>query len=104
MFDADDRLLYVGISLSAVLRFTQHKATARWHKDVVTIKIEKHPTRAAALQAEADPIRTEKPVHNIACAGPKPRNRRSVRVATKEAQHDVRAAFALLGLKPKERA
>lgn len=65
-FDADGRLLYVGISLSAILRFEAHRTGSNWAQKVATITIEHFPTRAEALAAEVRAIRTELPIHNIA--------------------------------------
>ena len=67
-WDAEDRLLYVGISLSAVARFQQHKQSAGWFADVAKITIENFPTRELALAAEGKCIRKEKPLYNKAGA------------------------------------
>ena len=65
-FAADDTLLYVGISLSAVYRLSQHRQTSSWFSEIVRVSIEKFPSRVEALQAETKAIQTEKPKHNIA--------------------------------------
>lgn len=65
-YDAQDRLLYVGISLSAVARLTQHKSVAHWSSDIVRLTIETFPTRELALEAERAAIEAEKPLHNVA--------------------------------------
>lgn len=65
-FDANDRLLYVGISLSAVQRLAQHRNGAHWFKKIVSVTIEWFPSREAAIGAEAAAIQLEKPMHNIA--------------------------------------
>jgi predicted GIY-YIG superfamily endonuclease len=64
-FDAEGRLLYVGISFSAVARASQHRSEKGWWPDVATMTVERHDTRAEALAAEAIAIRTEKPLHNV---------------------------------------
>ena len=64
-FDADDRLLYVGISLSALTRLSQHRENAHWFALIRRVAIELHPTRRAALEAERDAIRRERPIHNV---------------------------------------
>ena len=64
-FDAEGTLLYVGISLSAVSRLSQHvKATYDWTKDIKTVTIEKFDSRPSALRAERNAIKTEKPLYN----------------------------------------
>lgn len=68
-FDANDRLLYVGISLSAVQRLAQHRHSAHWFKKIVSVGIEWFPSREAAIEAEAAAIQLEKPLHNIALNG-----------------------------------
>lgn len=64
-YDAEGRLLYVGISNDAMRRMGQHSA-----KDWATQVRSWHPvtfgTRAEAEAAERHAIRTERPVHNIA--------------------------------------
>lgn len=67
-FDRDGTLLYVGISLSAIRRTSQHK-TSGWWMRVSRIDIERHPTREKALEAERVAIQTEKPLFNIANKG-----------------------------------
>lgn len=62
-FDAEGRLLYVGISLSAIQRLSQHLASA-WAKDIRNVTVEILPTREDALAAEATAIREEQPLHN----------------------------------------
>lgn len=64
-FDASGRLLYVGISISAMARLAAHEA-AVWFDDIARVDVERHPSRDAALTAERHAIRTEKPLHNIA--------------------------------------
>jgi hypothetical protein len=63
-YDAQGRLLYVGISLSALVRLSGHRGTSAWFDDVARVDIEMHPSRAAALKAEAAAIRDEGPMHN----------------------------------------
>jgi hypothetical protein len=65
-FNRQFRLLYVGISLNAWERARQHKSIAQWADEGFLMTVETHPNRAAALAAEAEAIRTEAPVYNIA--------------------------------------
>lgn len=72
MFDKQDRLLYVGISKSALERFAQHRETQNWIWDVVRMEIETHKCTRLEIQArERKAIRQERPVHNKAYAGTK---------------------------------
>lgn len=65
-FDKDGRLLYVGISLDAIVRLRQHVASAEWAGLIATITIERHPSRDEAVAAELKAIRTENPIYNRA--------------------------------------
>jgi hypothetical protein len=64
-FAEDGTLLYVGISLSWPARTRQHAQTARWFDQVAKVEIEHFPTREAALGAEREAIKREKPQFNI---------------------------------------
>lgn len=64
-FDKDGVLLYVGISLSAVLRQSSHKLLSSWYDEAVTMTIERFETRSLALSAEKKAIMSEKPKHNV---------------------------------------
>ena len=64
-FDAEDNLLYVGISASAVKRYGEHKKKKSWIFSVDRIEIERYPNREYLLRIEEMIIREEKPKHNI---------------------------------------
>lgn len=64
-FDAEGRLLYVGISLSAVQRLEQHKRSAGWFGEITRIDVEWWPMRELAEQAERAAIWQEKPAWNV---------------------------------------
>lgn len=66
-FDSAGALLYVGISLNALLRLSQHK-TAPWFREIARVEIEWHDTREAAISAESAAIRDEGPRWNKAGA------------------------------------
>lgn len=73
-FDATGGLLYVGVSLSSVNRLSQHRKSP-WFNRITTQKVEHFPTRADALAAETEAIRTENPqfnVHHKRVAEPEP--------------------------------
>ena len=64
-FDAEGRLLYVGISFSAIARAAQHREDKGWWQDVARMHVEHLPTRSDAVNAERHAIRTEQPLHNV---------------------------------------
>lgn len=70
-YDHDGRLIYVGISKSAVVRAMQHEHTAHWWDAWVNMTRERHPDRHAAIAAERQAIIDERPLCNIAHALPK---------------------------------
>jgi predicted GIY-YIG superfamily endonuclease len=67
-FDKDDNLLYVGISYSAMVRASQHKAKSNegWYDLAVKCTTENFETRDAAVKAESKAIKLEHPKYNLA--------------------------------------
>jgi predicted GIY-YIG superfamily endonuclease len=65
LFDADDVLLYIGISKNFGQRWHQHAATQPWWPEVQRQAIEWHPGRPQALAAETSAIREERPRYNV---------------------------------------
>lgn len=65
-FDAEGRLLYVGISLSAVERLRQHVARSGWSSEIASITVETHPDRETAMAAEKHAVAHERPLFNKA--------------------------------------
>jgi hypothetical protein len=63
-FDAEGRLLYVGVSLHAVARAMSHRNLAPWWQDARVMTIEHYATRQEALDAEWGAMQTENPIHN----------------------------------------
>lgn len=63
-FDSNNVLLYVGVSVSAVHRLTQHKRTAHWFNDLSRVDIEQFSSRKAVLAAEKKAVVNEKPKYN----------------------------------------
>jgi hypothetical protein len=90
-FDADGRLLYVGISM----------------QDIATVRIEWFYSRKEALQAELRAITTENPAHNL--AGLKPpkktppqrRERSSLPLSAEDSRRELMRVFAAAGVTPK---
>jgi predicted GIY-YIG superfamily endonuclease len=65
LYDADDRLLYIGVSKRPKLRFEEHRMNgSRWISQVTRRDITWHPSRPEALAAEKAAIQTEHPRHN----------------------------------------
>jgi predicted GIY-YIG superfamily endonuclease len=64
-WNAEDVLLYVGISVDSPTRIANHMRDKSWFGEVDTIKLIKFATRAEALAAEAEMIRTLKPLYNV---------------------------------------
>jgi GIY-YIG catalytic domain len=71
-FDAEDALLYVGLTINPGKRFEKHRATKPWWEDVARIVMERHADIAALRAAERVAIKTEKPRHNIRMNGSAP--------------------------------
>jgi hypothetical protein len=63
-FAKDGSLLYIGVSLSAIIRLNQHRWQSSWCDEVRTIKIFKYPSRKLALAAEKAAIIKYKPPYN----------------------------------------
>jgi len=64
-YDAEGKLLYVGVSLSPAARTYQHSKSAHWFRDISRIDVEWHDDREKALDAERIAIKGERPEHNI---------------------------------------
>jgi hypothetical protein len=99
-YDSDGNLLYLGISLNAAKRASEHRKDKQWWNEVATIQIEHLPTgdRARVLEIEADLIKAEKPkynvVHNYGTAdGYKPKVARDWDFAWLALNRKTRAAF-----------
>jgi predicted DNA-binding transcriptional regulator AlpA len=65
-YDSSGTLLYVGISLSAAGRLSQHKQEAVWFDQITRIDVEMCASREEAIAKELLAIRLENPVHNLA--------------------------------------
>ena len=61
----EGELFYIGISLSTVARYAQHKNCSHWTDQVERITIERFESREAALAAETQAIINENPKYNI---------------------------------------
>lgn len=65
-FDQSGTLLYVGISLSAASRLSQHMRGSDWRDVIANVQIEQFSDRQQALDAEKAAIITEGPLWNKA--------------------------------------
>jgi transcriptional regulator with XRE-family HTH domain/predicted GIY-YIG superfamily endonuclease len=65
MFDADNRLLYVGLTNNPKDRFGSHRSAKHWWSGVATITLETFSTPQELVAAERAAIENEKPLHNI---------------------------------------
>jgi predicted GIY-YIG superfamily endonuclease len=69
-FDADGRLLYIGISIGMLNRLKQHHHGSHWSDQIARVEVEYYSCQAEAAGAERDAILSEKPLHNIAHTDP----------------------------------
>lgn len=65
VYDASGRLIYIGASHNLPVRFRGHELNTWWYGLIAKVRIEVHPTREAALAAEAVAIQEEQPAFNI---------------------------------------
>lgn len=65
IFGAEDLLLYVGVTQSLKQRLNGHRATKPWWGEVAYVQRTAYDTRAAAIAAEAETIRTREPKYNV---------------------------------------
>lgn len=63
-YNADEALLYVGVTNDPVRRWDQHADAKEWWPQVARKTIEWFEGRAEALAAERTAIRSENPIHN----------------------------------------
>jgi DNA-binding XRE family transcriptional regulator len=63
-FDADDRLLYVGITENPVIRAGGHRLSSPWWTQAVRMTMERFGTRVEAWEAETRAITDECPLYN----------------------------------------
>lgn len=63
-YNDNGELLYIGISINAFSRYSQHKKR-KFHKEIALMKIQKCSSREEALRLEKKAIIREKPIHNV---------------------------------------
>lgn len=86
LYDAEDTLLYIGITTDTDVRWQAHSSTRKWWPEVARKDVQWYEARADAEAAEVAAIRAEKPRYNRAHADYHPPLGTSVR--------DLRAALA----------
>lgn len=64
-FDAEDVLLYVGMTGNMIERLEGHDYEKAWRTSIDHVTVTWHPTRADAHGAEREAIRSENPLHNV---------------------------------------
>lgn len=64
-YDAEDRLLYVGITFDIRRRWRSHSKDKPWWRDSVRSTMEHFGSREEALAAEAAAIKAEQPIWNV---------------------------------------
>ena len=75
-FDADGTLLYIGTSLSAISRLGGHLHSSEWFPSIASVSVQRFDSKAVALNAEREAIRTEHPLHNVMFTNRAPHHRR----------------------------
>ena len=73
-FWKDDDLLYVGISIRAYERFTEHQATSVFFAEATNITMERFENLHDLQLAESRAILSEKPKYNVAYSEPSAKN------------------------------
>jgi predicted GIY-YIG superfamily endonuclease len=71
VYDKSGRLIYVGASCRLENRLNNHRTISWWYGLMDRVETEPHPTREAAMAAEAEVIRTEQPAFNSHHIGPR---------------------------------
>ena len=92
LFDAEDALLYVGISSQPKERWNQHANEKRWWPDVARKAVTWYERREEAIAREADAIDTELPRYN-AVRPPQDVQPMTVRLPKPMREHLRRLAF-----------
>lgn len=69
-YDADDALLYVGLSINPGKRFERHRTDKEWWTEVARIEMEQFSDIGSLRAGERDAIKSEHPRHNIRMTEP----------------------------------
>jgi predicted GIY-YIG superfamily endonuclease len=71
LFDAEDRVLYIGCTQNLVQRLEQHSTQKDWWSRVSRVEAVGYPDRASAHSAESAAIYAERPIFNKKVPVPK---------------------------------
>ena len=66
VYDATDRLIYIGATSNLEQRLTYHRSQAWWWALATRVTSEPHPDMESAFDAEWAAIATEQPAFNVA--------------------------------------
>lgn len=69
MFNLEDELLYVGITMRPVARLRDHSKDKDWWSEVATIRLTTYANATLLREAEQRAIRNESPRYNIVLNG-----------------------------------
>lgn len=91
LYDADNQLLYIGITHNPEQRWTGHAFDKPWWPDVARKDLEWYDNRALAEAAEVAAIRTERTLYNVDDSpwAPKPRELEANEVSITEAKQNL---------------
>jgi len=64
-FDAEDVLLYIGLTTNPPARLKKHRDEKPWWQEIRQMHVEYHPTISALQAAEREAITNEKPKYNV---------------------------------------
>ncbi|MCW2898517.1 MAG: hypothetical protein JWO67_782 [Streptosporangiaceae bacterium] len=64
-FNTAAELIYIGISNRVPRRLDEHGDDKPWYLEIARVDVEHHPDRHAALRAEKNAIKAERPKYNI---------------------------------------
>ena len=101
-FNSHGILLYVGISLNAITRFSEHRSSSKWSSQIASMTIEQFSSHAEAYDAETQAIRTEHPRHNISKTTKQKIKLKSLSISMKP-KRSLLDVFHSLGITPKLR-
>lgn len=89
-FDADDNLLYVGITGDPLARDRSHSRRSAFQEFTARQSVEWLPSRAAALEAESSAISSEQPLFNRVGSDPDRDSRLARYLIARDAFHLLR--------------
>lgn len=100
VYDADDRLIYVGATINLEQRMAHHRTQSWWHGIAYRVSDEPHETIASALASERVAIANERPAFNLKRALGWKRNPYTLTEADKQLARDWVASKRRGGVLP----